>query len=72
MFCQHANIQLWFGMVALYPRALEKLQNEAERIVTGLTRSVLFENLYRECKWLSLSERRKRQKLNFMLTTVNG
>ena len=52
--------------------ALEKLQNEAARIVTGLTRSVSLESLYRECGWLSLSERRKQQKLNFMYRSVNG
>ena len=29
--------------------ALEKLQNEAARIMTGLTRSVSIANLYSEC-----------------------
>ena len=43
--------------------ALEKLQNEAARIVTGLTRSVSLDKLYRECGWVALSERRKNQKL---------
>ena len=47
-------------------------QNEAVRIVTGLTRSVSLEILYRECGWLSLSERRKQQKFNFMYRSVNG
>ena len=27
---------------------------------------------YRECGWLSLSERRKQQKLNFIYRSVNG
>ena len=57
---------VWDGCSSQDSDALEKLQNEAARIVTGLTRSVSLENLYRECGWLSLSERRKQQKLNFM------
>ena len=32
-----------------------KNQSEAARIVTGLTRSVLLENLYKECGWATLS-----------------
>ena len=52
--------------------ALEKLQNEAARIVTGLTRSVSLDKLYRECGWVTLSERRKNQKLYFMYKALNG
>ena len=51
---------------------LQKVQNEAARIVTGLTRSVSIENLYRECEWVSLEERRRQQKLIFMYKSVNG
>ena len=51
--------------------ALEKLQNEAARIVTGLTRSVSLDKLYRECGWVALSERRKNQKLYFMYKALN-
>lgn len=46
--------------------SVEKLQNEAARIVTGLTRSVSLERLYNECEWDSLSIRRTNQKLKFM------
>ena len=46
--------------------SLEKLQNEAARIVTGLTCSVSLEKFYKECGWAPLSERRKFQKLCFM------
>ena len=42
---------------------LEKIQIEAGRIVTGLTRSTSLYNLFRELGWLTLSERRKYQKL---------
>ena len=52
--------------------ALEKLQNEAARIVTGLTRSVSLYKLYRECGWVDLSERRNNQKLYFMYKALNG
>ena len=43
---------------------LEKLRNEAARIVMGLTLSVSLHNLYRECE-------RKEQKLAFMYKAVN-
>ena len=52
--------------------ALEKLQNEAARIVTGLTRSVSIENLYRECGWPPISARRYNHKLCFMYKAENG
>ena len=50
---------VWDGCSSQDSNALKKLQNETARIVTGLTRSVSLENLYRECGWLSLSERCK-------------
>ena len=56
---------VWDGCSLQDSNALDKLQNEAARIVTGLTRSVSLENLYRECGWTSLAERRKQQKLIF-------
>ena len=52
--------------------SLQKLQNEAVRIVKGLTRSVLLNNLYRESGWVSLAERRRQQKLIFMYISING
>ena len=63
---------VWDGCSLQDSNALDKLQNEAARIVTGLTRSVSLENLYRECIWISLAERRKQQKLTFMFKTMNG
>ena len=39
--------------------SLQKIQNEAARIVIGLTRSVSIDSLYRECGWVTLEERRK-------------
>ena len=46
--------------------SLKKLQNEAAIVVTGLTRSVSLEMLYKECGWAPLSEKRHFQKLCFM------
>ena len=63
---------VWDGCSLQDSNALDKLQNEAARIVTGRTRSVSLENLYRECGWTSLAERRKQQKLIFMFKTMNG
>ena len=39
---------VWDNCTAEQARSLEKLQNEAARIVTGLTRSVSLERLYKE------------------------
>ena len=40
-------------------QTLQKIQNEAARIVTGLTRSVSLKNLYKECEWATLFKIRK-------------
>lgn len=47
-------------------KSLEKMQYEAARVVTGLTRSVSIERLLREIGWVSLSDRRKIQKLTIV------
>ena len=52
--------------------SLQKLQNEAARIVTGLTRSVSLDNLYRECGWVSPTEKRRQQTIIFMYKSVNS
>ena len=51
---------------------IQKIQNEAARIVTGLTRSVSLERLYNECGWDSLALRRNNQKLKFMCKATHG
>ena len=53
-------------------QTLKKMQNEAARLVAGLTRSVLLENLYKECGWLTLSQRRHQHKLSFMYNVNAG
>ena len=63
---------VWDGCTAQDINSLQKLQNEAARIVTGLTRSVSLDNLYTECGWVSLEERRRQRKLVFIYKSVNG
>ena len=53
------------------PRLSSLTKIEAARIVTELTRSLSLENLYRECGWRPLSERRMKNKLVFMYNAVN-
>ena len=45
---------------------LQKVQNQAAWLVTALTRSVSLENLFKECGWATLSQRRQQHKLSFM------
>ena len=58
---QYSSI-IWDGCSEQDKTALEKLQNEAARIVKGLTRSTSITNLYKECGWDSLAKRRYFQK----------
>jgi hypothetical protein len=51
---------------------LERLQYEAARIVTGLTRCVSIINLSKEIGWVPLSSRREMQKLIIMYKLKNG
>ena len=62
---EYASV-VWGGCSERDSQTLQKIQNEAARLVTGLTRSVSLENLYKECGWASLSQRRHQNKLAFM------
>ena len=53
-------------------QTLQKIQNEAARHVTGLTRSVSLENLYEECGLTTLPQRRQQHKLSFMYNVYAG
>ena len=46
-----------------------KIQNEAARLVTGLTRYVSFENMYKECGSATLSQRRHQLSCMYDLNT---
>lgn len=59
---EYASI-VWDSCTNYEKDSLERLQYEAARIVTGLTRSVSIIKLLKEIGWMSLSDRRKMQKL---------
>jgi hypothetical protein len=54
---------VWDGCTQYEKDSLERIQHEAARIVTGLTRSTSIRKLYNELVWLSLENRRLYQKL---------
>ena len=54
---------VWDSCSAYNANRLENIQIEAARIVTGLTRSVHLDCLYKEVGWVPLSQRRKENKL---------
>ena len=60
---------VWDNCTVEQSNAFEKLQNEAGRIVTGLTRSVSQERSYAECGMDSLVLSRGNQKLKFIYIT---
>ena len=68
---EYASI-VWDGCSESCSNSLQKLQNEAARLVTGLTRSVSIENLFRECGWQPLKDRREAQKLIFMYKSTHN
>ena len=51
---------------------LDKVQNEATRIVTGCTKHVAIADLIQESGWETLSERRRKHKLILFYKMVNG
>ena len=63
---------VWDGCSEQDSVTLQKVQNKAARLVTGLTRSVSLENLYKECGWAILSQRRQQHKLSFMHNVNTG
>ena len=51
---------------------LDKIQNEAARIVTGCSKLISLSDLRKECGWESLSERRRRHKLILFFKMMKG
>ena len=62
---------VWDGCSERDSQTLQKIQDKAARLVTGPTRSVSLENLYKECGWLTLSQRQQ-HKLSFMYNVDAG
>ena len=63
---------VWDGCSEQDSQTLLNIQNEAAQIVTGLTRSVPLENLYKECRWAILLQRRQQHELSFMYNVNSG
>ena len=64
--------ELWDGMSALECNLLEKAQREAARIITGLPSYASSNSLYFETGLETLSNRRKRRKLQLLYKMKNG
>ena len=63
---------VWDNCTQYEKEELEKIQNEAARIVTGTTKLVSIEELNKETKWETLEERRRKHKLTLFYKMVNG
>lgn len=68
---EYASI-VWDNCTLNEKESLEKLQYEAARVVTGLTRSVSIERLLNEIGWVSLLDRRIMQKLILVYRDKHG
>ena len=68
---EYADIA-WDGCSNDATDRLEKIQTEAARLVTGLTRSSNLNALYNEVGWCRLSQRRKERKLITFYKIVHG
>jgi hypothetical protein len=55
--------ELWDGCFKYDSEEIEKIQLEAARIVTGLTKFSSLEAIYFETGWETLAERRRQRKL---------
>lgn len=54
---------IWDNCTQYEKQELDKIQNEAARIVTGTTKLISIQALYDETKWETLESRRKKHKL---------
>ena len=59
---EYANV-VWDNCAHYEKEELEKIQNEAARIVTGTTKLVSLHALYEETGWDTLDSRRRKHKL---------
>ena len=63
---------VWDGFSEQDSQTLRKIQNEAAQIVTGLTRSVSLETLYKECGCATLYQNRQQHKPSFIYNVNSG
>ena len=70
-FLEYASV-VWDNCTQYEKAELDKIQNEAARIVTGTTKLVSIQALYEETKWETLEERRRKSKLILFYKIING
>ena len=63
---------VWNNMPQYLKDDLDKIQNEAARIVSGCSKLVSLSDLREECGWKLLSERRRKHKLILFFKMVKG
>ena len=63
---------IWNNIPQYLKDDLDKIQNEAARIVTGCSKLVSLSNLRQECGWQSLSERRREHILTLFFKMMKG
>ena len=68
---EYASV-VWDGCSEQDSQTLQKIQNEAARLATGIYRSASLENLYNECGRTTLSQRRQQYKLSCMYNVNTG
>lgn len=68
---EYADV-VWDNCTQYEVNDLEKIQNEAARIVTGATKFVSIDALYSETGWETLASRRKKHKLQMFFKMKNG
>ena len=68
---EYASV-VWDNCTQYEKAELDKIQNEAARIVTGTTKLVSIQALYEDTKWETLEERRRKSKLILFYKIING
>ena len=68
---EYADV-IWGNCTTYEKIELDKIQNEAGRVVTGATKLVSIEDLYNDTKWEKLECRRQKHRLILFYKMVNG
>ena len=68
---EYADV-IWDNCTQYEVNELEKIQNEAARVVTGATKLVSINSLYLETGWEPLAPRQKKHKLLVFYNMVNN
>ena len=68
---EYADV-IWDNCTLNDKHELDKIQNEASRIITGTTKLVSISELYKETGWETLTSRRRKHKLILLYKMVNG